>query len=577
MRWISPETDSDGAARLAGQMGMPEACARILLARGFATPDDVAALLSSDLSQLPDPFTLKGMKAAVQRIAQAVTRREHIAIFGDYDVDGVTATATLFLFLKEAGVTAEAILPRRMVEGYGLARSVVEGLADKGCGLLVTLDCGVTAVDEITLARERGIDVVVIDHHPPLEPPDLPPANAIVDPHQPGETAAFDGTPLCAAGLAFLTCMALRKTLREMGHFDRRPEPRLRDYLDLTALGTIADVVPLTGINRVLVRHGLDELARGRRPGIRALKRVSGFDNSLTLSAGQVSYRLAPKINAAGRLDEALPGFNLLTTDSPELARTIAAELDTVNTERQLIEQKIFDEALGQAERQAAQGRRTIVAAGESWHRGVVGIVASRLVERFHRPAIVLALEGGTGTGSGRSPEGGIHLAEALTRCDALLTRHGGHHRAAGLSLNADELDAFREAFESVAAEMPAEDAEPVCAIDTWITLDEADRQLAEALKKLEPFGTGNPEPILALKGVAASARTLPAKRGGPSHLKLFIPGFRHLDIIGFGMGAMARAVSAGPVDLAFHFGIETFQHQQRLTLRLKDVRPTQS
>lgn len=575
MRWISPETDSEDAERLAGELGMPAACARILLSRGFSSPEAVKALLNTDLSQLPDPFTLRGMEAASQRIAQAVIGRERIAIFGDYDVDGVTATATLFLFLKEAGVTSEAILPRRMVEGYGLARSVVENLADKGCDLLVTLDCGVTAVDEITLARERGIDVVVIDHHPPLDPPRLPPANAIVDPHQPGETASFDGRPLCAAGLAFLTCMALRKTLRDMGYFDRRPEPRLRDYLDLTALGTIADVVPLTGINRILVRHGLDELAAARRPGIRALKRASGFDNSLTLSAGQVSYRLAPKINAAGRLDEALPGFNLLTTDNPELARSIAAELDAVNVERQLIEQKIFNEALSQAEIQAAQGRRTIVAAGEGWHRGVVGIVASRLVERFHRPAIVLALEGSGGTGSGRSPDGGIHLADALTRCDALLTRHGGHHRAAGLSLDADKLEAFREAFEAVAAEMPAANLEPVCTIDTWVTLDETNHQLAEALKKLEPFGTDNPEPILALRGVAAACRTLPAKRGGPWHLKLFIPGFRNLDIIGFGMGALAPVVSAGPVDLAFHFGIETFQHQQRLSLRLRDIRPS--
>lgn len=572
MRWVSSEVSDELASRLSGALDVPLACARVLAARGFASGEEVQRLLRTDLAELPDPFGLRGMREAVARLCLAIERREQISIFGDYDVDGVTATATLFLFLRELGLDAEPWLPRRMSEGYGLARAVVEKIAARGSRLLVTVDCGVTAIEEIARARELGMDVVVIDHHPPLESLRLPPANAVVDPHLPGEGAAFDGRPLCAAGLAFLVCMALRKALRDRGAFAGRPEPRLREYLDLTALGTIADVVPLTGVNRILVRHGLDELGRAGRPGIWALKKISGFDGGMAMSAGQVSYRLAPKINAAGRLDEAMPGFDLLTTADADKARALAALLDAANAERQIIEQRIFDEALAQAEAQERQGLQTLVVAGEGWHKGVVGIVASRLVERFHRPAIVLAIEGACGTGSGRSPEG-VHLAEVLARCDRLLTRHGGHHRAAGLSLEVSNLGAFREAFEAEAGKIPPEEMVPTCHIDTWVRLDEIDMSLAKAIKRLEPFGMGNPEPMFALGQVRAQPRVLQARRGGPGHLKLSIAEDRALDVIGFGMGELCPLVASGPVDLAFHLGIETYQRQQRLSLRLRDVR----
>ena len=572
MRWVTSEVSDELAARLSADLDMPLACARVLAARGFVSGEDVIRLLRTDLSELPDPFALRGMREAVARIVLAVERHEPVAIFGDYDVDGVTATATLLLFLRELGLDVEPWLPRRMSEGYGLGRAVVEKIASHQSRLLITVDCGVTAIDEIAFARELGMDVVVIDHHPPLESLRLPNANAIVDPHVPGSCATFDGHPLCAAGLAFLVCMALRKSLRERGAFTSRPEPRLRDYLDLTALGTIADVVPLTGVNRVLVRHGLDEIARAARPGVRALKHISGIDGDSSLSAGQVSYRLAPKINAAGRLDEAMPGLELLTTTDPNRAGALAAQLDAANSERQNIEQRIFGEALAQADAQDRAGRRTIVVAGEGWHKGVVGIVASRLVERFHRPAIVLALEGETGTGSGRSPEG-VHLAEVLERCDRFLTRHGGHHRAAGLSLDVSALDDFREAFEQEAGESSPEEMAPTCRIDTWLRRDELTMALAQAIKRLEPFGMGNPEPVFALREVRATARVLQARRGGPGHLKLFIAEDRTLDVIGFGMGALSELVAQGPVDLAFHLGVETFQRQSRLSLKLRDVR----
>lgn len=572
MRWVSSEVSDELASRLSEVLDVPLACARVLAARGFVSGEAVQKLLRADLAELPDPFDLGGMREAVSRLCLAIERRERIAIFGDYDVDGVTAAATLLLFLRDLGIDAEPWLPRRMSEGYGLGRAIVEKIAARGSRLLVTVDCGVTAIEEIARARELGMDVVVIDHHPPLEPLRLPPANAIVDPHLPDGRASFDGQVLCAAGLAFLVCMALRKSLRERGAFEGGREPRLREYLDLTALGTIADVVPLTGVNRILVRHGLDELSRAGRPGVRALKRVSGFEGETSISAGQVSYRLAPKINAAGRLDEAMPGLELLTTSDPNKASELAALLDAANTERQIIEQRIFDEALAQAEDQEKQGRRTIVVAGDGWHRGVVGIVASRLVERFHRPAIVLALEGESGTGSGRSPEG-VHLAEVLARCDRFLTRHGGHHRAAGLSLDVKDLVAFREAFEVEAGKIPPEEMVPVCHVDTWVRLDDLNMALAQAIKRLEPFGMGNPEPTFALNKVRATARVLQAKRGGQGHLKLFIAEDRSLDVIGFGMGALCDLVAKGPVDLAFHLGVETYQRQQRLSLRLKDVR----
>ncbi|MDR0966620.1 MAG: single-stranded-DNA-specific exonuclease RecJ [Myxococcales bacterium] len=574
MRWLTAEVSTELASQLSEALDMPLACARVLAARGFSSAAAIkTTLFETDLTQLPDPFGLAGMHEAVERLVLAIERGERVAIFGDYDVDGVTATATLFLFLREAGLTTvEPWLPRRMREGYGLNLVSVDKMASHGASLLITVDCGVTSIAEITRARELGMDVVVVDHHPPRESRQLPPANVIVDPHLPNGAPGFEARSLCAAGLSFLVCMALRKTLRERGAFADRPEPRLRDYLDLTALGTIADVVPLTGVNRILVRHGLDVIGQAPRPGVRALKKASGYEAQSAMSAGQVSFRLAPRINAVGRLDEAMPGFDLLTTTSPDRARELASRLDTANAERQNIEQRIFDEAMAQAQAQCDRGCRTIVVAGEDWHKGVVGIVASRMVECFHRPSIVLALEGESGTGSGRSPDG-VHLAEALARCSAHLTRHGGHSRAAGLSLDVTSLDAFREAFEIEAGQLPPEAMVPACRIDTWTLPEELDMSLAHALKRLEPFGMGNPEPVLALKGVHAQSRLIPAKRGGSSHLKLTVAENRALDIIGFGMGDRASLAAAGPVDLAFHLSVETFQRQQKLSLRLKDIR----
>ncbi len=563
-KWVDVACDEAAAARLGKELSLHPLAARVLAARGLADPAAAGRFLAAKLSDLPDPFAMKGMERAVERIAGALARSERIACYGDYDVDGVTSTVLLSGLLRAAGGDVVTYVPHRLVEGYGLNGAAVAKLAERGVKLLVTLDCGITSVEEVRAAAALGLDTVVVDHH--TVPVELPAAAAILNPHQPG--CGYPDKELAAVGVTFALCMALRRRLREAGRFGAaRPEPNLREALDLVALGTIADVVPLTGVNRILVRQGLLELAAERRPGVKALKRVAGVPPGVPVAAGQVGFRLAPRLNAAGRLDDAGRGVRLLATGDAEEARRLAEELDGENRSRQEIERRILDEALEAAAARVRAGARGLVLWREGWHPGVVGIVASRVVERFHRPAVLVGLDGAAGKGSGRSVEG-FHLYDALAACAPHLTRFGGHRHAAGVTVQAAALEPFREAFERHAAErLSPEQLVGRCRIEGRLDPADATERAALDLEKLAPFGAGHPEPVFAFTGRPTRARTVGA---GGVHLKLgFAPG---LDAIGFHLGEQA-ALCQGEVEAAVTLGFDEWDGTRRLQLKLRDLR----
>ena len=562
-RWVEARADADGAVRLAGALGLHPLAARVLAARGLADPDAAQAFLATRLEDLPDPFSMKGMDAAVSRLVRAVESGERVACYGDYDVDGVTSTTLLAGFLRAAGADVVTYVPHRLVEGYGLNEAAVARLAGQGARLLVTLDCGITAAAEVRAASALGVDTVVVDHH--TVPVELPAAAAILNPHQGG--CGYPAKELAAVGVTFALVMALRRALRARGRFGAgRAEPNLKDALDLVALGTVADVVPLVGANRILVHWGLEVLARSKRAGVRALKRVAGVAEGAPVTAGQVGFRLAPRINAAGRLDDAGRGVRLLLAEDAGEAAALAEELDRENQARQEIERRILAEATDDAAARVRAGARGLVLARDGWHAGVVGIVASRIVERFHRPAVLVALADGAGKGSGRSVEG-FHLYDALAACSSHLARFGGHRHAAGVTVERERLGAFSAAFEAHAAErLSPEDLVPRCRIDAWVDEVEITDGAAEDLARLGPFGAGHPEPVFALRGAAARARTVGA---GGAHLKLALG---RLDAIGFGMGDRLETC-AGPLEAAFSIGFDEWDGTRRVQLRLRDVR----
>jgi single-stranded-DNA-specific exonuclease len=568
VRWLLPDRTEAGVSELAAVLDLHPLAARVLWNRGYTTASSAASFLADRLSDLPDPFRMKGLAEAAGRLGRALRQSEKITLWGDYDVDGVCSTALLSLVLRELGATVATYIPHRLGEGYGLNRDAIERIASDGTRLLVTLDCGITSHAEVARAKELGLDVVVVDHH--AVPDTLPPADAVLNPLQPG--CGYPTSWLCAAGVSFNLCMGLRKQLRDEGFFATRPEPNLKTYLDLVALATVADVVPLQGANRILVKAGLEALTAARRPGVRALKEVAGLGPEGEVTTGQVGFRLAPRINAAGRMDDAAVGLRLLCAETLEEARPLAEILDRANAERQGVEQQILQEALVQAE--SKRGARGLVLHSEGWHPGVIGIVASRVVERFHRPTVLVAVKDGVGRGSARSIEG-FHMVEALRACGHHLAKFGGHKAAAGLSVNADQLPAFSEAFAAVAGQqLSDEDLLPRCRVDAVLSPKDVDARAVSAIGRLGPFGAGNPEPVLVSRYLVTRPRVLQSKRGGPGHLKLALEAAPHLDAIGFGMEEKL-ALTEGPVDLAFQVGFDDYRGVRRISLRLKDVRPS--
>ena len=563
-RWRLRTPKPEAAAEIAAS-GVDPLLAAILAARGCKSAVEAEPYIAPSLAMLEDPFQLQGMEAAVQRILLARERGEKVCIHGDYDVDGVTATALLVRFLRSIGVPVCWVIPRRLEDGYGLSTEGVEEALALGAQVMVTVDCGITSVVEASYCRANNIDLIITDHHTPGET--LPDAVGIINPLQDGCPSAFKA--LAGVGLALKLAMALRSRLRSLGAFAEGEEPNLAGYLDLAALGTIADLVPLVGENRIIASFGLNQLSRAAKPGIVALKKVSGVHCPVT--AGDVGFKLAPRINAAGRLDDAKRGLELLLTDDAETAAALAEELDAANRERQQLEKEILAEALRLiAENPSMAGRKSIVLASDRWHPGVIGIVASRLVEIYALPVILIAVYEGEARGSGRST-GSFHLYQALKACSIHLSGFGGHKQAAGLQIEVERIAAFADCFDAFAAEnLQNDDMLPELAIDLQLQTDEINLELCALKNSLQPFGMGNPEPVFMLAGLQLLEQRV--LDGG--HLKLRLQsGNRTFDAIGFRMAEAAP--QAGMVDVAFNLDINVWQGRERLQLKLKGIKAT--
>jgi single-stranded-DNA-specific exonuclease len=508
------------------------------------------------------------MEAAVRRIVAAIKNRQQIGIWGDYDVDGTTGASVLVSFLREIGAQPIYHVPHRIEEGYGLN---VEGLArlkERGVDLVITVDCGISNAVEVAAANAMGLDVVVVDHHQP--PPELPPAIAVVNPHR--QDCAFPDKGLCAAGLAFYLVIGLRAKLREQGWFAGSAVPDIRRYLDIVTLGTIADMVPLRGVNRTLIRRGLVELAGSIRPGVIALKQVSSI-RAGEVTAGQVGFRLGPRINAAGRVDYGIKVVELLTTDSADVAMRIAQELDDHNNQRRTLEAEVLAYALAQAESAAdGENRYSLVLAGEGWHPGVLGIVASRIVERFHRPTVVIGLNQGAGKGSARSIRG-FPMVEGFRLCADSLEKFGGHEFAGGLSIKSECLERFTEAFENAARQLLcAEDLMPRLEIDAQLDFSELSLPLLRELKILEPYGIGNPEPLFTTVNAEVCER------------KVFSAGIRYrlrqggrvVSGVIFGAGDTFPGVPGERIDVAYRLCENEWNGVTSVEMKIVDLRRAQ-
>jgi single-stranded-DNA-specific exonuclease len=549
--WLVGPYSWDAADRLARDLGLPLVAAMVLAGRGFSEPEEARAFLTCS-APLADPFLFGHMEGAVSAISAAIDRTGRIVIHGDYDADGITATALMVLGLRDLGLEAEWYLPSRFKEGYGLSRTAVESIAAGGPAMLVTVDCGVNYPDEVALAQELGLEVVVVDHHQPG--PRLPECHLI---HS--AVGSYPHGELCGVGLTLKVMHALH-VYRHGASREALPEA-LHKFLDLVAIGTIADLAPLRGENRYYAKEGLKLIGIGARPGLRALAAVAGCTGGV--DSGAVAFRLAPRLNAAGRLADASPPLRLLLTESESEAVEIAGRLHELNGARQDVERQILDEAVARVET-LLQLPAIIVLAGESWHEGVVGIVASRLVERYHRPTILLGIRDGVAKGSGRSISA-YDLMGGLNACSQHLTVYGGHTQAVGLTMEVERVDDFRRAIEEHAgAALNASDLMPVYRADAVMRGEDVNADTAVALASLGPFGSGNPRPRLLLVGAGIQQ---PEKTRTGSHLRCVVEldGVR-ARAVGFGMGeavASLREDGSGRL-LGVQFKVDEWQGSLR-------------
>lgn len=500
MKWALAGSDSEGVAALARALDLRPPAARVLWARGYRTPEEARRFLDPRVEDLYDPSLLTGMNLAVARIRRAIAAKEPILLYGDYDVDGTTSIVILKKGIELLGGLVSFHVPHRLRDGYGMRSDVVEDAASQGIKLIVSVDTGIRANEVVRHAGALGIDVIVTDHH--LPETELPPAVAVLNPNQPA--CGYPEKNLCGAGVAFKLIDAM---IRDAGWERARRERLIDSFLKLVAIATVADVVPLTGENRVIVKRGLAGLDHVRNAGLRALLDVSGFPAGEAPNAGQVAFRVAPRINAAGRMASATDVIEMFLTDDPGRARALAEKLHDLNTDRQQTEQEIaraiFDLCI---EQPVTDTDCALVFAGEGWHRGVVGIVASRVVERFHRPALVLGIENGIAQGSGRSIPV-FHLLEALESMSDLFTKFGGHRQAAGVTLDALRIGELRERLSGYASlRLTAADFERELTIDAELSCDEMDDRSMEEVLRIAPFGYGNPAPSFVIRGCELAA-----------------------------------------------------------------------
>ena len=573
-RWRIKAFDADRVVALSREAGVSPLIAQILLHRGVVDAAGAIGFFETGLKHLHDPETLPGVVEAADRVVAAIRNRKKIVIYGDYDVDGVCGTSILWACLKLAGATdVSYYIPHRVEEGYGVNAEALRRLVtEQGAGLIVTVDCGISAVKEARLARELGVELIITDHH--TIGPELPDADVLVHPRLVGSRYLF--ADLCGCAVAFKLAWQVCKGFGD----GKKASPHMKDFLvksiALVAMATVADVMPIHGENRILVRHGLAGLMNSPSPGLRALLSVSGCLDKKELNTGSIGFSLAPRINAAGRLERAMQAVEMLTTDAHDRAEELAQALDLCNAQRQEIERRMVDEAHEMIAAQGGlKGRGAIVLGREGWHPGVIGIVASRLVDTYHRPAIVVALGDQHGQGSARSIAG-FDLHAAIAACaEGLLTSFGGHTMAAGLKIPREKFDTFAEMFDRhCLGALSAEQLEKSLGVDAEVMLGDLTLKVVESIERLEPYGMGNPKPILLANDVRVVGES---KAVGPkqNHLQIkFGQGDTTHKAIAWNMAERGKVLMPGRrCSIVFTPSINEWNGRREVQLELKDFR----
>lgn len=575
-KWKYDKVDGDILARVASENNIPVPVAELMIKKGLETKEDIDLFFNGSLKSLRNPFGILDMEKAAERIAQAVMNHESICIYGDYDVDGVTATALMYIFLMQCGANVSYYIPNRLEEGYGLNKDAISEIHQRGTNLIITVDCGISAIDEVLLAKELGMDIIITDHHQPSK--ELPvAADAIINPMR--ENDLYPNKTLAGVGVAFKVVMALRFTLRKYNFF-QQDAPNIRNLLDIVTLGTIADVMPLIDENRIFVRHGL-ELMNGDsvRIGIDELKKViDSLSTVKKMKTSNIGYQIAPRINAMGRMASSDKSLKLLVTQNRFEARQLAVELDNENKYRQMIERDILQQTFDIIEKNRyAEDEGGIVVASEDWHPGVIGIVASRVVDKYFRPTIILTDDNGVYKGSARSIPS-FHLYDGLSSLSHLLISFGGHKYAAGVKIAKENLDEFRKKFnELVKANVKKEDFIPEINIDAEIESKDITSEIMQYLEKLEPYGQGNKEPVFFMRNVSKyQYETYVGKE--QNHLKcIFEKKGMLFDAIGFNMKDYKDIIAENDeFDILFSLVHNTWKNTKTIQLNLKDIKKSE-
>lgn len=555
--WNIKPCDKKLRENLSRELNISPILAAILINRNLTDKEEARFFLYGDMKNLYDPFLLKGMEEAAIRIKKAVTGKEKILIYGDYDVDGITSAALLKIILDELGADAQSHIPNRLEEGYGLNEDAIKKARANGVKLIVTVDCGIGAVEEVKLANSLGMDVIITDHHE-IKKDELPPAFAVINPRQKG--CAYPFKHLAGVGLAYKLAQALMK---------KRYYP-LEKHLDLVALGTVADVAPMKSENRIFTKHGIEALNATEKLGLRSLINISGIKN--VSSSSHIGFILGPRINAMGRMGSADIALRLLLTDNKLEADKLAAMLSKENRNRQNIESSILEEAISKVEREVNfKDQRVIVLAGEGWHRGVIGIAASRIQERFYRPAILIALKGNEGKGSGRSIDG-FHLFDALMNCKSFLSDFGGHEAACGLSIPKKNVAGFRDAINDYAREKIKDtDLVPSIDIDVEAPLSDLSGDIVDEIDLLEPFGPENRRPLFM--SPAVNLRNEPRLIGKNGFKMLVSSGSVTCEAVSFKRDTMDVPLFSETIDIVYSPAINTWQGINSIQLDLRDIK----
>ena len=564
--WQIKDDPCSASSSLAGKLGISELLATLLIQRDITSTDAAKFFLFPKLGVLRDPFLLKDMDRAAELTKSFIVEKKKITIYGDYDADGITATSLLYDFFSQLNIPISFYIPHRLEEGYSLNETAVREVAQDGTDLIITVDCGINSFSEITLAHKLGMEVIVTDHH--QLPSGFKPLCPTINPLRPDSSFPFKG--LSGVGLAFYLAIAIRSNLRDTGFFQDTSEPDLRAYLGLVAIGTIADIVPLIEENRIFVKSGLAVLTKSRKPGINALLRVSDIKNNQAITTHDIAFKLAPRLNAMGRLGPATRAVHLLTTDDEAEASSIATQMDTLNAQRQKIQNEIVSECRKKIDKmQDLERHRTIVLSNPQWHRGVIGIVASKIVDEYYRPTLLFTDEGDLLKGSGRSIDG-FDLYKALSGMSDLLTQFGGHEYAAGITLKTKNFEEFCDRFEELASnKLDIKDMAPKIDVDTRLGLESVNTQVLQDLEMLLPFGHKNPRPIFWTGPVKVSFSTVV----GNDHLKLIIKEKgTTFDCIAFGKAPL-HPLEGKVADILFHVEINTWQGIESVQLVIVDIR----